>query len=246
MKKTVGFIGAGNMASAIIHGMINSKVFRNDEIMVYDTDSEKTKALKEKLKISVANDNEELLKSSEAVLIAVKPASLPKLLPGLSKTFEKEKNFVISIAAGQSIEKLTSLIGVQLPIVRVMPNINAVCSQAISGYAKNEFVTKENLCLAEKLLNCFGKAVQIDESLFSVFSAVAGCSPAYVYLFANTLSQASVKYGFTKKESLSFVCDEIINAVKDFEKDETKEKELENVVKLALKAAYEKDMKICM
>ena len=239
----IGFIGAGNMASAIIHGMIESKKFNNNSIAVFDRDESKTELLKNELGITVAKSNEELIEKCATIILAVKPIVFPSLLPELSSAFEREKTFLISIAAGQELSKIKSLVKCDLPIVRVMPNINAVAGEAISGYTANEFVNEEETELAKKILNCFGKAVEIDEKLFSVFSAVAGCSPAYVYSFADTVSRTFVKYGITKKEAIDIVCNEIIKCVNETGKTEIDE-EFDKIINSALKSAYEKDKKI--
>lgn len=241
MKKTVGFIGAGNMASAIVHGMVNSGSFTGEEIEIFDKDEAKVRTLCEKTGVSAAKDNAQLIKDCGCIVLAVKPNALPELLKENGKTMADENTFVISIAAGQSTERLKNMIGFDVPIVRVMPNVNALAGQAISGYTKNEFVSEEQLSLAKKLLGCFGKCVAIDESLFSVFSAVAGCSPAYVYLFANALSSVGVRDGMTKQESLKLVCEQMKETCKNLVDGETENDELEKIVKKALQAAYDKD-----
>lgn len=113
----------------------------------------------------------------------------------------------------------------------------------MSGYAKNEYVTKEDEEKAVEILKCFGKTVEIDEKMFSVFSAVAGCAPAYVYMFADTLARCGVRYGMTKQKSLEIVLDEIINTSKKFDKCDC-DKQFFETIKKGLTEAYEKDRKI--
>ncbi|MBQ7654266.1 MAG: pyrroline-5-carboxylate reductase [Clostridia bacterium] len=244
MKKTVGFIGAGNMASAIILGMVSSEEFKGSEIEVFDKDESKVKNLCKKAGVTAASDNGQLIKDCSCIVLAVKPNALNELLKSVGKTMKDENTFVLSIAAGQSTEKLREMIGYDLPIVRVMPNVNALSGQAISGYTKNSLVTDSQLELAKKMLNCFGKSVEIDESLFSVFSAVAGCSPAYTYLFANALSSVGVAGGLTKAQSLEIVCDEMIRQSKEVKDLDISNEDLKNTVQKALFAAYEKDRKM--
>lgn len=244
MKKTVGFIGAGNMASAIIQGMVNSGEFKGEEIEVFDMAEDKVRSLCEKSGICAAKDNINLIEDCECVVLAVKPNALPELLRNVGKKMSDERTFVVSIAAGQTTAKLREMIGYDLPIVRVMPNVNALAGQAISGYTHNDLVSESQLALAKKMLDCFGKSVEIDESLFSAFSAVAGCSPAYVYLFANTLASLGVADGLTKAHSLEVVCDEMRKISERADNTEINNKELEQIVKKALTAAFEKDSKM--
>ena len=243
-KRTVGFIGAGNMASAIIQGMVVSGEFSGEDIAVFDRDEIKMKHLQETLSVGIAKDNEQLIRNCGCIVLAVKPNALPELLKSVSETLKKEHTFVISIAAGQDTQRLQDMIGFPLPVVRVMPNVNALAGQAISGYTKNDLVNEQQLALAVKILNCFGKSVEIEEDKFSVFSAVAGCSPAYVYLFANTISALGVADGLTKAKSLETVCDEMIKQAKTVNDFDIKEERLYEIVRKALKAAYEKDTKI--
>lgn len=243
MKKTIGFIGAGNMAGAIIKGMIKSNQFSGEEIAVYDTDAEKSKLLRDEMGVTICNNNIELIRECDAVLIAVKPNCLEELLKQIAQELDKQNTFVICIAAGQSIEKIESFLTGKNPIVRVMPNINAVASEAMSGYAKNEYVSKEDEEKAVKILKCFGKAIEIDESMFSVFSAVAGCAPAYVYLFADMLARCGVRDGMTKQKSLEIVLDEVIKSSNAFDKCDCDEQFCE-IIKNGLNQAFEKDKKI--
>ena len=214
MKKTIGFIGTGNMASAIIDGMVSSKAFAPMEICVYDKDLEKADQTGKKYGVTVCENNEQLLRQCRAVVLAVKPIALPELLTSLSETFVNEKNLVISIAAGQSIEKLRGLIGTDLPIIRVMPNINAIAGESISGYAVNELVSNEDRELLEKVLDSTGKSVEIREEQFSVYSAIAGCSPAYVYNFIDTIARVGVKHGIYKKDALELATKCVLESAK--------------------------------
>ena len=235
----VGFIGFGNMAEAIISGMISSGNYKCDEIGAFDPDTDKLEKGAENLGFTAFESNEELIKSCETVVLAVKPIALQKVLIPLQDVFCKVNPLVISIAAGQSVERLKNLLGYDAKLVRVMPNINATALQAVSGYVSSENVTDDEEKTALKILTSFGTAVAVDENMFSAYSAVAGCSPAYVYLFIDAIARVGVKYGLTKKDSLAVVTDAVFSAVKSDEKTESKA--LDEVVLNAIDAAYYKD-----
>ncbi len=237
--KRVGFIGFGNMAEAIITGMISSGNYENEEIGAFDPDTEKLNKGAEKLGFTAFTSNMELVESCECIVLAVKPIALQKVLEPLKETFCKANPLVISIAAGQSIKRLKNLLGYNASIVRVMPNINAIASQAVSGYAVSENVTDSQIETAVKILQSFGTSVKIDEEKFSVYSAIAGCSPAYVYLFVDAISRLGVKYGLTKKDALDIVSSAVIEAIKSSEKDN--DGKLDKIVFNAIEAAYNKD-----
>lgn len=238
MKK-VGFIGFGNMAQAIIKGLISSNNFKSEEIGAFDLNKEILSNGEKELGITAFSSNEELVKNCKCVVLAVKPIALQSVLEPLQATFEKFNPLIISIAAGQSTDKLKSLLGYDAHIVRVMPNINALVCQAVSGYTKTCNVSDEEMNMAIKILESFGTCVEVEEDKFSAFSAIAGCSPAYVYLFLDAVSRVAVKYGLTKKEALSIVSKTAQEAVNL--KSSTDDSDLDEVILNAVESAYNKD-----
>lgn len=236
----IGFIGFGNMAEAIITGMISSGNYVKDNIGAFDPDTEKLSSGAERLGITAYKSNEDLAADCDCVILAVKPITLQKVLEPLKEIFCKVNPLVISIAAGQSIDRLKNLLGFDAKIVRVMPNINAIAAQAVSGYATSENATENDIESAVKILDSFGASVRIEEEKFSVYSAVAGCSPAYVYTFMDALARVGVKYGLTKKEALELVSETVIETLKNGD-DSAENSELDKIVLNAIEAAYNKD-----
>ncbi len=237
--KSVGFIGFGNMAEAIIRGLISSGNFKSDEIGAFRTNTEKLNERANELGITAFSSNEELVENCECVVLAVKPIALQKVLEPIKETLCKANPLVISIAAGQSTKKLCDLMGYDAHVVRVMPNINAIAGEAVSGYAKTDNVTDEEINKAVKILNSFGTSVPVNEEKFSAFSAIAGCSPAYVYLFIDAIARVGVKYGLTKTDALEIVSQTVLETVKN--KAKTSENEFDTVVLNAIEEAYNKD-----
>ncbi len=238
--KTVGFIGFGNMAQAIITGLISSGNFKCEEIGAYDTDADKLKCGAKELGITAFSSNRELVESSECIVIAVKPNALQNVLTPLNEALRESNPLIISIAAGQTIEKLRSLIGFDAHIVRVMPNINAIAGQAISGYAASSNVNEQQLLTAVKILDSFGASVKVEEEKFSAYSAIAGCSPAYAYVFIDAIARVGVKYGLSKKDALSIVTSAVTDTLKNYRKSEG-DLLFEQVVLNAIESAYNKD-----
>ena len=121
-----------------------------------------------------------------------------------------------------------------------MPNINAIATQAVSGYCTSENVTETDVESAVKILDSFGTSVRIDEEKFSVYSAVAGCSPAYIYVFMDAIARVGVKYGLTKKDALELISDTVIETLKNPDNSAENNK-LNKIVLNAIEAAYNKD-----
>ena len=139
----IGFIGAGNMASAIVGGAVKSGKFASNDIYVCDINEEKVNKLKTELGVNAAADALELINSVDTVVLAVKPNVFASLLPSVSKNINNKGTFVISIAAGKSVAEINNLLGSNVPVARVMPNINATVLEAMSAYCCNALVNDE-------------------------------------------------------------------------------------------------------
>ncbi len=209
-----GFIGSGNMASAIIKGAVLSGNFESNDIMAYDVDSEKPEMLSDSLGISAEKDVNAMIEKSDAVFLAVKPNVFSMLLPSVSEALSKRQPLIISIAAGKTIEFISSLLTFDAAIIRVMPNINATVGEAMSAYCFNSRVTDEQKAFAEKLCGSFGNVMCLPESSFPLFGVIAGCSPAYAYLFIDSLARAGVKNGMNKKDALKIAAQTVLGSAK--------------------------------
>lgn len=131
----VGFIGIGNMANAIIKGMIEKKYMNSEEIYISSRTKEKLTDFASETKTTICSSNEELIASVDIVVLAVKPNVLAEILPDLSSAIKKYQPLLVSIAAGTSLKKLSHLIGINStnPIIRVMPNLNSVIGEGMTA-----------------------------------------------------------------------------------------------------------------
>ena len=210
----IGFIGAGNMASAIINGAVKSGKFEPNGIFVYDIHSDKMQALKDSLGVNSCDSADDLIEAVDAVVLAVKPNAFPSLLESVRETVKRSGVLVISIAAGKSVAEINALLGSEVPVVRIMPNINATVLEAMSAYCCNSTVIDAQKALVEKLCSSFGKVVAIDEEKFSAYSAIAGCAPAFSYMFIDSLARAGVKNGLSKAQALEIAAQTVLGSAK--------------------------------
>lgn len=210
----IGFIGAGNMASAIIKGAVQSGAFAAEDILAYDLDNAKTAALASALHISAAKSMEDLIAAADTVVLAVKPNVFASLLPPLSDALAQKDPLIVSIAAGKTLEFIDGLLKYDAAIIRVMPNINATVGEAMSAYCFNNRVTEEQKALAEKLCGSFGKVMCLSESYFPLFGVIAGCSPAFCYMFIDALARAGVKNGMAKADALKIAAQAVYGSAK--------------------------------
>ena len=192
MNMIYGFIGLGNMASAILRGMRESGRFEHDVLAGYDVDSSKADRVDR-----MFDSEEETAQKADVVILAVKP----QFMDGVLDRIAPGDKPVISIAAG----KETGYYEAKIPgirIVRAMPNINAKCLSAVTALCTGKGAVEGDLVLAEAVFGTVGRTLRVPERLFAAFSAVASASPAFSYLYIDALARAGVKAGMPRSLAL--------------------------------------------
>ena len=210
----LGFIGTGNMATAIIKGVVNSGILKGEDIAVYDIASDKAKALAEEYGVKVFESENDIAKNCDKVVLSVKPNVFPSLLGKIDADLKENDPLIISIAAGKTIEFISGCLSYDGKIVRVMPNINAKVGAAVSAYCGKENVSESDLSFVKSLCESFGIAVNITENLFSTYSAIGGCSPAFAYMFIDALARGAVKNGMPKNVALEVAAGAVLGSAK--------------------------------
>jgi pyrroline-5-carboxylate reductase len=200
MKK-LGFIGGGNMAEALAHGLIAHKLYKPAEIIISDVAPERRRKLARTLKVAVSADNLEVMRSAPAVVLAVKPQHIDEVLIQLGGELKgKEKTWLfISIAAGITIERLTAGLGARARVIRVMPNAPAMVGHGMAAIARSRGASKRDEESALRIFRAVGDAVAFrEEQLLDAVTALSGSGPAYVYLFVKALADAAVNEGIPR------------------------------------------------
>lgn len=206
-----GFIGLGNMATAILQGMRKSGRFADDEIHGYDSVPDKTAALQVSIGLRPAPSPQDVAQAVDVVLLAVKPQTLSVVLPEI-KPFIAVNTLIITIAAGKSLDFYSGYLGNDVPVIRVMPNINAKVCAAASAICGNAFVTEMHRKIASAMFETVGSVIDIDEKLFPAFSAISGAAVAFAYLFIDALASAGVKAGMPKPMALEVAADTVFGS----------------------------------
>lgn len=159
-----GFIGAGNMANAIIKGMVSSGAAEGKDIAVYDIHPEKREKAAADYGVNAVSSLEELVSGCSEIVVAIKPYGFEKLLGGLDAQLKEHDPLIISIAAGKTIDTISSYLSYEPALVRVMPNINATIGASMSAYCANGRVSAEQKAFVAKLCSSIGEAVELDEN----------------------------------------------------------------------------------
>ena len=180
----LGFIGTGNMASAIMGGVIKNEIFAANEIIGADLFAPGREKVKAQFGINVTADNKEVVADSEVVVLSVKPQFYESVITEV-KDLVRDDQIIITIAPGKTLAWLAEKFGKDVKIVRTMPNTPAMVGAGMTAACPNEFVTAEELEYVKKILGSFSLVEVVPEKLMDTVTAVSGSSPAYVYMMIN-------------------------------------------------------------
>jgi pyrroline-5-carboxylate reductase len=212
--RSLGFIGGGNMASAIIGGICRNEYLPPEKIQVYDPDADKTAALQKEWGIQAAEGIASLAAACDWVLLAVKPNIIPQVLDETREALGQTQPVVISIAAGVSLDDLESGLDPAIPIVRVMPNTPAMVGEGMSVLCGNKPAQVSILDTAVSLFRTIGKAVVMEEKYLDAVTAVSGSGPAYVCMFIEALADGGVREGLPRDTAYTLACQTVLGTAR--------------------------------
>ncbi len=197
-KTVIGFIGAGNMAYALIKGLL-SNGFDAKNINVSDSNDELLIKRKAELNITTYSSNESLLNISDVVVFAVKPQVLSKVCLELKNKVNPNQLFV-SIVAGIRGRDINRWLGGDFALVRTMPNTPALFQSGVTGLFANQQVSSQNKELVTSILSSVGKCFWVDEEKhIDAITAISGSGPAYFFLLMESMTQAAIALGLDEK-----------------------------------------------
>jgi pyrroline-5-carboxylate reductase len=204
MKK-IAFIGAGNMARAIIIGLVNSGVTAND-IIVANPSAEKRLQLANEFGVQQTDDNIKAAGFADIIVLCVKPHFICDVCQQLSKGTDIANKLFVSVAAGTTVAQIQQALNTKSSVVRVMPNTPAQLGLGMSGMFASSEVNKEQKAASDKLMSAVGKVIWLEsEDKINDIIAVAGSAPAYFFLFMEAMEQQAQTLGFTPEESRMLV-----------------------------------------
>lgn len=213
-NKRIGFIGAGNMATALIKGILKANLFTSDFVSASDVDIEKLDSLKNEYGINIIfKDNEKLVAESDIVILAVKPQIFDKILKEISSKLDKSK-LVISIAAGISTEYIENVVEKELKIIRAMPNTPALILEGATAIAPGSHADEDDVRIGYKIFDAVGKVVVVDESQMDAVTGLSGSGPAYIFMIIEALSDAGVKMGLSRSVAMKLAAQTVMGAAK--------------------------------
>jgi pyrroline-5-carboxylate reductase len=211
--RKIGFIGGGNMAGALIRGLLHSKTVAAEQIRASDVKGDRLSELHEKYGIVASDDNDAIARWADVIVISVKPQIVDRILTPIAGAL-REGDLVISIAAGVPIEAIEARLPEGARVVRAMPNTAAIALAGATAVAPGAHATGADLEVAKALFEAVGRCVVLDESLLDAVTGLSGSGPAYVMVMIEALADGGVKVGLGRDTALLLAAQTVYGAAK--------------------------------
>jgi pyrroline-5-carboxylate reductase len=207
----VGFIGAGNMAGALIKGIIASGLYAPEMIFASDSDPEKVRTVSDTYQVKGLSSNMELCSTCNIIVLSIKPQVMQTVLSEIKGAINRS-HVIISIAAGIRINTIESILGADVPVIRVMPNTPALVQMGVSAIAAGNMVTADHLDIAINILKAVGIAFTVDEAMMDAVTAVSGSGPGFIFRLMESFVAATEKQGFDPEIAKDMVINTFLGA----------------------------------
>jgi pyrroline-5-carboxylate reductase len=211
--RTVGFVGGGNMAGALIRGLLVANAAPAERIWASDVREERLAELGKLHGIRTTRDNAELLQACDVVVLSVKPQVVDRVMPAISDSMRKDA-VLISVAAGISIAAMEARLPPSARVIRSMPNTAAIALAGATAIARGTHASDEDLRVAKALFEAVGKVVVLDESLLDAVTGLSGSGPAYIMLIIEALADGGVKVGLHRETALMLAAQTVYGSAK--------------------------------
>ncbi|WP_130834183.1 pyrroline-5-carboxylate reductase [[Erwinia] mediterraneensis] len=203
LEKKIGFIGCGNMAQAIISGLIKSGQIAPANIWIFDHKAPTNQAMAQQWGVTPADSAEALAREVDILFGAVKPNVILKALKDIASQLKKEA-LVVSIAAGVTLDSLATVLGHDRKIIRAMPNTPSLVNEGMTSLTPNVLVEPAEIEEVVAIFASFGKAAVVNEYLIHSVVGVSGSAPAYVFMFIEAMADAAVLGGMPRAQAYQF------------------------------------------
>jgi len=211
IRETLGFVGGGQMAEALIKGLLSKELLKPGRITASDLSEDRRNHLKEAFGINTTSENKEAVKRSEIIILAVKPQVMSIVLEDIGPVVSSN-HLVVSIAAGITIHSLEKRLPEGTKVVRVMPNTPALVQTGAAALCKGTAASQGDLDIVRRILEAVGKAVVVPEALMDAVTGLSGSGPAYVFTFIEGLIDAGVREGLPRTVAQELVVQTVLGA----------------------------------
>ncbi|MCD6562029.1 MAG: pyrroline-5-carboxylate reductase [Deltaproteobacteria bacterium] len=196
----IGFIGAGNMATALIKGLVQSGTYKKNQLFASDMNKQALKNISDGFGIKCYPVNTELVREVSVVVLSVKPSNMREVLEDV-KADIREDHLIISIAAGIPIKMIENIIEKDIPFIRAMPNTPALVLKGVSALSAGKYADPGHMEIAVKIFGAVGETVVVEETLMDAVTALSGSGPGYIFRIMECMVDAGVSSGLEKEMS---------------------------------------------
>lgn len=208
---SIGFVGLGNMAGAIIKGLRAKPAYQNTPILGCDRNPPKQKHFKDAFQVQILAEPKQVAGACQILVLAIKPQGLDALMEDIKDSL-RPGQLLISLAAGRSLASYAAKLGAWVPVVQAMPNINAKVGLSVTALCSNKAVNQEQLQQAEALFEAVGSVRVVPENKVAAYSAIAGAGPAFACLFIDALASAGIQAGLTRSQAEQAACQMLLGS----------------------------------
>jgi pyrroline-5-carboxylate reductase len=213
MARRIGFLGTGNMAEALIKGLIHAKIVEPADILGSDPRASRRKELVDRYGIRAVAENGEIARVADVLVLSVKPQILPAVLTEVAAEV-RPGTLVVSVAAGVPIAAIEAILPSGTRVIRTMPNTPAIVGAGATAIAAGPHATAEDVEAARAIFEAVGKTVVLDEEQLDAVTGLSGSGPAYVFLIIEALSDAGVKMGLSRYNALALAAQTVMGSAK--------------------------------
>ena len=199
-KYKLGFIGAGNMAWAIASGVIRAGLYTGPELIASDIEADRRELFVNELNAIVTAENTQIIQQAEVVILAVKPQQAKAVLEPLAELVKPEQ-LIVSIMAGVSTSTMEGILGPEVVVIRVMPNLGICVQVGMTAIAKGSRATNKHIDTVRRLFNACGQTVLVEEEQMHAVTAVSGSGPAYFFYFVEAIITAGRDAGLSNQQA---------------------------------------------
>jgi pyrroline-5-carboxylate reductase len=211
--KRISIIGAGNMAEALVAGMVKSGVAKPEQLYATDILPERRAHLQSRYQVKTGADNKEAAAWGDVLILAIEPHILDEIMPAITRSIKKN-TLTISVAAGYPIGSLAAQLPSGARIIRAMPNTPSSLEAGVTALALGPGVTKDDAETAEAIFRSVGTVVTIEERLMDAVTGLSGSGPAYVYLIIEALADGGVKMGLPRQTAQLLAAQTVLGAAR--------------------------------
>lgn len=210
-RQKLGFIGAGNMATALIKGLIESKTYTPKDLLAADCSEAAIKKISGDFRVECTLSNPDIVTESDVVVLSVKPQVIREVVADIRGSLRND-HLVLSIAAGIPLKMIQDIIKKDIPLIRVMPNTPALVLHGVSALAPGPSATSAHMETAKSIFGAVGDTVEVTEEMMDAVTAVSGSGPGYVFFMMECMVDAAVAVGLEREVATRLVTQTFLGA----------------------------------